>query len=178
MWHSNSKYRRVIYQCNNKFKGEHICSTPHLYETEIQQKFMSAFSQYFEKRDHIVQNCQFVLNQLKRQSGERIQLQAEFDDINEKLKTYIQQSSGETDLNYQELNEKYEEISGKLDAEEQLVKERNGRIAKMQRVLKYLQTDGFEEFDENLWSAVLENMTVFHDGSVVFQFWDGSEVKI
>ncbi len=40
VWHSNSKYRRVIYQCNSKFKNEHSCSTPHLYEPEIQQKFL------------------------------------------------------------------------------------------------------------------------------------------
>ena len=26
VWHSTSKYRRVIWQCNNKFKGEHFCS--------------------------------------------------------------------------------------------------------------------------------------------------------
>ncbi len=31
VWHSNSKYRRVIYQCNSKFKNEHSCSTPHFY---------------------------------------------------------------------------------------------------------------------------------------------------
>ena len=26
------KYRRVIWQCNGKFKGEHKCETPHLDE--------------------------------------------------------------------------------------------------------------------------------------------------
>ena len=30
VWNSTSKYRRVIWQCNNKFKGECKCSTPHL----------------------------------------------------------------------------------------------------------------------------------------------------
>ncbi|MCM1530352.1 MAG: recombinase family protein [Alistipes sp.] len=67
VWHSNSKYRRVIYQCNSKFKGEHFCTTPHLYESEIQQKFLNAFSQYFEQKDVVIRNCQFVLNQLKLQ---------------------------------------------------------------------------------------------------------------
>lgn len=35
-----------------------------------------------------------------------------------------------------------------------------------------------ETFDENVWNAVLENVTVFHDGSMVFLFKDGTEVKI
>ena len=35
VWHSNSKYRRVIWQCNHKYDGEKKCSTPHLTEDEI-----------------------------------------------------------------------------------------------------------------------------------------------
>ena len=32
-------------------------------------------------------------------------------------------------------------------------------------------------FDDNVWNAVLENLTVFHDGSMVFLFKDGTEIK-
>lgn len=35
VWHSNSKYRRTIWQCNGKFKGKCKCRTPHLYEDDI-----------------------------------------------------------------------------------------------------------------------------------------------
>ncbi|HGS8834641.1 TPA: recombinase family protein, partial [Streptococcus agalactiae] len=28
VWHSTSKYKRTIYQCNAKYKGEHKCQTP------------------------------------------------------------------------------------------------------------------------------------------------------
>lgn len=86
VWHSNSKYRRVIYQCNSKFKNEHSCSTPHLYEPEIQQKFLNVFSRYFGQKDVVIKNCQFVLNQLKIQDEHNIELQAEFDEINKQLK--------------------------------------------------------------------------------------------
>ena len=37
VWHSTDKYRRVIYQCNHKFKNEKKCSTPHLTEEEIKE---------------------------------------------------------------------------------------------------------------------------------------------
>ena len=30
VWHSTSKYRRVIWQCNSKFKNDEKCNTPHL----------------------------------------------------------------------------------------------------------------------------------------------------
>lgn len=178
VWHSNSKYRRVIYQCNSKFKGEHFCTTPHLYESEIQQKFLNAFSRYFEQRDVVIRNCQFVLNQLKLQNERNIELQAEFDEINEKLKQYI--TSEGTDSDYNELNARYEEVTAQIDAEEQLAVERKGRITKMQEILRVLRNSDFvlETFDENIWTTLVETLTVFHDGSMVFLFKDGTEIKI
>lgn len=42
VWHSNSKYKRTIWQCNAKFKGESKCATPHLYEQRIKELFLEA----------------------------------------------------------------------------------------------------------------------------------------
>jgi len=178
VWHSNSKYRRVIYQCNSKFKGGHFCTTPHLYEYEIQQKFLNAFARYFEQRDVIIKNCRFALNQLKSQDEHNLELQAEFDKINEQLKEYIESDGKNAD--YSKLNARYEEITATIDAEEQLAIERKGRIAKMQEILRVLKNSEsiLESFDENIWTALVETLTVFHDGSMVFLFKDGTEIKI
>ena len=40
VWHSTSKYRRTIWQCNGKFEGDEKCGTPHLYEKDLQRIFM------------------------------------------------------------------------------------------------------------------------------------------
>ena len=37
VWHSNTKYRRVIYCCNHKYDGEKKCSTPHVTEAEVKE---------------------------------------------------------------------------------------------------------------------------------------------
>lgn len=42
VWHSNDKYRKVIYQCNHKFKGKEKCSTPKLEEGQIKELFVKA----------------------------------------------------------------------------------------------------------------------------------------
>ena len=40
-WHSNTKYERSIYQCNNKFdKNKDVCQTPHL-EDEIKKSLLN-----------------------------------------------------------------------------------------------------------------------------------------
>ena len=35
VWNSTDKYRRTVWQCNGKYKGEHRCNTPHLDEEQI-----------------------------------------------------------------------------------------------------------------------------------------------
>jgi hypothetical protein len=68
VWHSTSKYRRVIWQCNSKFKGSHLCTTPHLYEEEIKQRFMNAFSEFFQGRDTVIETVQVLIETLSDNS--------------------------------------------------------------------------------------------------------------
>ena len=44
-WHSNSKYSRFVYQCNNKFhKNKDKCQTPDLSEETIKLKFIQSYN--------------------------------------------------------------------------------------------------------------------------------------
>lgn len=54
VWHSNSKYRKVIWQCNHKFDGDHHCSTPHLTDDIIQRAFLSAANTLLVTKDTII----------------------------------------------------------------------------------------------------------------------------
>lgn len=53
VWHSTSKYRRVIYQCNNKFKASEKCRTPHLDQKTIKKMFLTAVNKLLSERDEI-----------------------------------------------------------------------------------------------------------------------------
>ncbi|WP_369695080.1 recombinase zinc beta ribbon domain-containing protein [Ruminococcus flavefaciens] len=44
VWHSTDKYRRVIWQCNKKFKGTNLCKTPHFY-VELSRNVQSVNTQ-------------------------------------------------------------------------------------------------------------------------------------
>lgn len=52
VWHSNSKYRQVIWQCNNKFQEK--CTTPNLTEEEIQDLFVKAANQLVRMKKEII----------------------------------------------------------------------------------------------------------------------------
>lgn len=60
VWNSTSKYRRVIWQCNSKFKGEHKCETPHLDEETIKARFVTALNAIIESKDNILEDCRLM----------------------------------------------------------------------------------------------------------------------
>lgn len=60
VWNSTSKYRRVIWQCNGKFKGEHKCETPHLDEETIKARFVTALNAIIESKDNILEDCRLM----------------------------------------------------------------------------------------------------------------------
>ena len=61
VWHSNSKYKRTVWQCNAKFKGESKCSTPHLYEQRINGLFLEALGILMEDRETAIADCRAVM---------------------------------------------------------------------------------------------------------------------
>lgn len=65
VWHSTSKYKRTIYQCNAKYKGEHKCQTPHVTEEEIKVWFLSAINQLLSNREEIITNTELLIDMAK-----------------------------------------------------------------------------------------------------------------
>ena len=60
VWHSNSQYRRVIWQCNHKFKGEEKCTTPHLTEDALKEYTRQALSFLIENREALIEDGRLV----------------------------------------------------------------------------------------------------------------------
>lgn len=56
-WGSNTKYRRIIWRCNEKYKGEKKCTTPHITEDDVKQRFLIAFNTLMRDRQELLANC-------------------------------------------------------------------------------------------------------------------------
>ncbi len=76
VWHSNSKYRRTVWQCNAKFKGESKCATPHLYEQRIKELFLEALGILMENRETVIGDCRAVMEALADCSAIDAELEA------------------------------------------------------------------------------------------------------
>ena len=61
LWHSNSKYRKIIFRCNSKYRQERKCTTPHLSEQQLKEVFISAFNKLMKNKKEILANMEVIM---------------------------------------------------------------------------------------------------------------------
>ena len=64
VWHSTSKYRKTIWQCNHKFDEGEKCTTPHLDEETIKGLFVKAVNILLTERNEIIENFNAIKDTL------------------------------------------------------------------------------------------------------------------
>ena len=187
VWHSTSKYRRTIWQCNDKFKGEHRCTTPHLYEKDIKELFLRAFSRLMADREHILEDIrllQATLCDCTELDAQQTALAEEMEIISELIRQCIEENTvkvqNQTEYlerydrhtqRYEKLKQRYEAI----EAERQRRKEQNDRISAFAATLAERKEIPIE-FDDDLWLAAVDHVTVNADETVTFTFKSGIEI--
>ena len=60
VWHSNDKYRKVVYQCNQKYNGENKCTTPILIKEDIENRFIKVVNSLIENKDEVIENLETI----------------------------------------------------------------------------------------------------------------------
>lgn len=188
VWHSNSKYRRVIWQCNEKFSGEKKCATPHLREEDIQARFLAAFNKLLGSKDALLEDCRLMQTALTDCSAIDAELDGllqEIEVVTELTQRCIQenaqsaQSQEEYTERYNGYVARYEKAKARADALQEQKKQRQAKADAIGGFMFELSErgDAINEFDERLWLAVVEKATAYHDGRLVFRFQNGSEIE-
>ena len=188
VWNSTSKYRRVIWQCNNKFKGEHKCDTPHLDEETVKARFVDAFNDILTDKDSVLEDCRLMQTALTDCSGidaEIEQLLEEIDVVTELTKRCIAENSQtvqnqeEYTARYNGFVERYEKAKARV---EELHSIKSARQAQADAIGAFMfevqELDTLTEFDEKLWLTVIDTVTVHADGRMTFKFQGGTEIEI
>ncbi|MBQ2968633.1 MAG: recombinase family protein [Clostridia bacterium] len=183
VWHSNSKYKRIVWQCNNKFNGTCKCTTPHFYEEELKELFLHALGKITTFKESILEDCRLMQQTL----SDCTELDTEQKRLTEELETteiLIRKSINEntrrsqTRNDRQQLMEKYETLKSQLvalETERQRKADQTSAVNSFIRTLQKQQTP-FTEFDDDLWHTLIERVTVNDDESVLFKFKGGMEI--
>jgi DNA invertase Pin-like site-specific DNA recombinase len=189
VWHSTSKYRRTVWQCNNKFKNETHCKTPHLSEEVLQRIFVEAFNRVIEDKERIIGDFDAIIEVLTDISSldkESTKLRDECAVVMELIRKCVEENAhsatdqSEYQERYNELVDRYETAKRRLDA---IADEKQARAAKRESISRFLtdlkRLDGLlAEFDEELWYATVDTMTVRLECEAIVTFKNGTEIKV
>ena len=187
VWHSNDPYKRIIWQCNEKYRKEHRCATPHLTEDELKARFVDAYNQRVACRAETLADCQNRLASISDMSdidAEIDRASAEVESLIDRSKRLIEENARsihdqeEYKRRHAVLVEQYNQTSEKLM---HLQDERGIRLDRQKSIGWFMESfsrhEGLlEDFDEELFFSILDSMIVHADGSVVVRFRDGEEV--
>ena len=188
-WHFNDKYRRIIWQCINKFHNPVKCTTIHLTAEQLEQKFLEMFAIYFADRKATIDTLRYVQKTLTDTDFIDDDIEAcerEMDILTEMIRQTVMQNASAS-VTEDEYRRRYNDLTDRFHAEEEKHKrltERRKRmdaesaaIGGMLSRLTELEAPPIE-FDEKLWHAVVDRVTVMSDDRLVYSLKDGTEITI
>lgn len=189
VWHSNDKYRKVIYQCNNKYTHGGKCCTPHLTEKEIGDCFQSALDKLLGVKSEVLQNLELLLQTVSDQGPlerEREAIRLESGILEERMQILVNenarvaQNQEEYNRAYHTLYGQYEVCQNRLREIEGAFKEKEMNSVAIRSFITSLEnlSELPKGFDEGLWGGIVDHMTVYSKERVVFTFIGGMEIEI
>ncbi len=189
VWNSTDKYRRVVWQCNAKFKGELRCATPHLTEEAIKEKFIQAYNQLIPDRERLIEDCRIMrdtlcdcteLNQEIDGALQETEVLAEMVQRGVEENSRVAQDQDDYNKRYAGLLQRYEAASAKMAVLQKKRSERQKKAEAIGRFIKRLseREEPLREFTAGLWIDSIETVVVQADGSMAFRFQGGSEVAV
>lgn len=186
-WHSNSKYRRVVWQCNHKFYGDQKCTTPHLTDDDIKGLFVSAVNQLITQKDAIITaltaslDTAFDLTALK---AEQAELESEMTVVSDLIQKCIYENA-HVALDQVEYQKRYDGLTARFDiakarheALDETIRSKQSRRATIEAFLATLaEANLVDTFDTALWCGLVDFVTVHSTDDVRITFRNGMEIK-
>lgn len=189
VWHSNDKYRRVIYRCNHKYCDGCKCKSPHITEEEIKQLFIKAVNGLFSDKAEIIANAKEMIElvcstaNIEKEVEECI---VELNIISEQMQSAIRENSRlalnqeEYEKRYAALTERYNATKEKYDKATEQMEAKKAQRELIKGFIRTLENTGTvtEEFDAGLWCSLVDHVTITDKDNIVFTFKNGLETKI
>lgn len=188
MWYSTSKYKRKIWQCNEKFKNDERCTTPHLTEEEIKEVFVKAVNSLIKRKKAIIKEGEHLIESVldtTEPESKRATLEDKIATTVENINLCISENSKkiqnqeEYENRYKHLVAEYESLQEELNDITQVILDKQVRKDEIQGFIKTIKDqDEIAEFNDDLWCNTINCIVVNSDKTFIVKFQDGSDVKI
>lgn len=189
VWHSADQYRTHIWQCNRKYKDGTFCDTLHVRENALELAFVAAFNRILGNKAQYIRQFEELIplladtTALEAKHKKLIDEQTDADNLLHRCiveNAQMIQDQDEYKRKYTELVRKITALSNQIIEVDDEILECAARKEKIRRFLSELQNAGdiVTEFDENLWNATVDTLTVCSSKEAVVTFRDGTEISV
>ena len=187
VWHSTDQYRKVVYRCNHKYKGEK-CQTPHVTEDEVKALFIKAYNELISEKKEIIANAEVIRKTLcttntmlaeKQRLEDEILVLVEMTQNLVAENARVAQDQEEYQKRYDSLVQRYEDAKKEYDELVNKIKQKEAHGERIRQFIKTLkEQDGIiTEFDDVLWGSMVELVTISREKRSV-TFKDGTEITV
>jgi DNA invertase Pin-like site-specific DNA recombinase len=189
VWHSADKYRRTVLQCNRKYREKTRCKTPHLAPETVRNAFVRAFAVILNEKDRYIDEYLAETDALGDTvlfDEQTALLQMECAETAALAEACIaanarapQDQSG-YQKHYDELTERHNAAKQKLEALSVAKRERAAQKEQLRRFIRLLRRTIAPptRFDEHLWRAATESVTVYSSNDLAFTFRSGTVIHV
>lgn len=170
-WHSTSKYKRVVWKCNDRYEVEHPGKTPTITDEKLQAAWHKAVADLVKRKSLIDwDELHAVLAETNGFETEILNLQGELEII-----TGLMTKAIEDNKRIQLDQTEYLARFTQLDEAQALLARRQGVTTELMRMRKTLNglKPGALVWDEPLFRIITEKFTIVMDGRVNIEFKNG-----
>ena len=170
VWHSNDKYRTVIWRCQHKYDNGEPCKTPHVTEDQVKAAFIEEMNRVIANKDQVLADIR-TLNATLTDTRELDEKEAdagkELETISAMMRRLVDDyaraliEQGEYDGRYAELLAQSQGIETRISEFWEQRERRKARKRELDAFCKVLMATGpIQEFDKELWNVVVQSVIV------------------
>ena len=179
----------MIWQCNSKFDRENRCSTPIIDTETVKSMFIKAYNRLMAKRSSVSEDCELMrrsLTDFTSLDAEIAKQREETAVVAELVKAVVKENAA-TSQSQEEYMKKYESLTKRYEAAasvlEKLTSERLIREQQSNALSLFIRTlkknpQLLVEWNDTIWTVMVEKAIVHKNGSIIFVFYNGSEIEV
>ena len=178
VWHSNDKYRTVIWRCQHKYDNGEPCKTPHVTEDQIKAAFVEEMNKVIANKEQVLADIRMLIETLttiheleEKESTAGKELEAVSESMRRLVDDYARALIEQNvyDDQYAELLAQSRLLEAKITQFGEQREQRKTRKRELDAFYKVLKTAGpIVEFDEGLWNVAVESVLLREDGKITF----------
>lgn len=187
VWHSNTKYRRTVWQCNHKLKNKTHCHAPFFMEEQIKAAFVKAWNDLLSDKGQYIAIYEAEIEAIGDPAlfdAQTAELMVECAETTSLIQECIaanaasMQNQEEYQKRYDNLVIRYNAAKTRLDA---LKDEKQKDIAKREKLRYFLhilrqEATPLTAFSERLWRETVETVTIHSKHELSVRFKGGTEI--